>query len=45
MEINLDFHDQFKENHAKNEIFRLQKENISLRVNYFIILDGVKLNL
>jgi|LauGreDrversion4_2_1035121.scaffolds.fasta_scaffold1236157_2 hypothetical protein len=32
VEINLDYFDQFKENHLKNEYFRLQKENVSLRV-------------
>lgn len=32
MEINLEPHDQFKENFFKNEVFRLQKENMSLRV-------------
>lgn len=33
LEINLDFQDHYKDNYIKNELIRLQKENISLRVN------------
>ena len=32
LEINFDINEQYKDNYLKNELVRVQKENVSLRV-------------
>lgn len=36
-ELNLDFQEQFRDNQLKNELLRLQKENVSLRVSILML--------
>jgi len=42
MEINLELHDQYKDNYFKNEMFRLQKENIAIRMELNLIYEQMR---